>query len=457
MGYIHDWKSNWFNEKNFSDYLHEDTLIRRHIIGRLSHAGLSNITIRKNATEVEINIHTARPGIVIGKSGSEVDQLRRDLHRITGKQVKVNILEIKRPELDANLVAQSIAEQLQNRVAFRRAMKRALTSAMRSGAKGVKVQVSGRLGGAEMARTEGYSDGRVPLHTLRADIDYGFHEARTTFGRIGVKCWINKGEIMPEGYSGTDLTIMDEPAPQAPDRGGRDGRDGRGGRGGPGGRGGGQGGRGGGPGGRGGGQGGRGGGPGGRGGGQGGRGGGPGGRGGGQGGRGGGPGGRGGGPGGRGRVARRPGRPGRPAQRRRWPLMLSPKRVKFRKQHRGRRAGLSRGQVKVQFGEYGLKSLDAGWLTNRQIEAARIAMTRKIKRGGKVWINVYPDKPFTQKPAETRMGSGKGNPEGWVAVVKPGRVMFELAGVPEPLAREAMRLAGHKLPVRTKFVAREEG
>ena len=132
--------------------------------------------------------------------------------------------------------------------------------------------------------------------------------------------------------------------------------------------------------------------------------------------------------------------------------MLSPKRVKHRKQHRGRRAGLSRGQTRVQFGEYGIKTLEAGWLTNRQIEAARIAMTRKIKRGGKVWINVYPDKPVTKKPAETRMGSGKGSPEGWVAVVKPGRVMFELAGVPEPLAREAMRLAGHKLPVKTKFV-----
>jgi small subunit ribosomal protein S3 len=301
VGYIHDWKSNWFNERHFADYLHEDTLIRGHIVGRLSHAGLSDITIRKNATEVEINIHTARPGIVIGKSGSEVDALRRDLHRITNKQVKVNILEIKRPELDARLVAQSIAEQLQNRVAFRRAMKRALTSAMRSGAKGVKVQVSGRLGGAEMARTESYSDGRVPLHTLRADIDYGFHEARTTFGRIGVKCWINKGEIMPAGYTGADLTIMDEPAPQAPDRGGRDGRGGRGdGRGGRGG--GGQGGRGG-SGGSGGGPGGRGGGPGGQGGrgggGRGGSGGGPGGRGGfgggGGGGRGGSPGGAGGG------------------------------------------------------------------------------------------------------------------------------------------------------------------
>ena len=215
VGYIHDWKSNWFTERDFSDYLFEDVAIRSHIINKLSHAGLSNITIRKDANEVEVNIHTARPGIVIGKSGSEVDALRKDLHRMTRKQIKVNILEIKRPELDANLVAQSIAEQLRNRVAFRRAMKRALTSAMRSGAKGCKVQVSGRLGGAEMARTESYSDGRVPLHTMRADIDYGFYEAVTTFGRIGVKCWINKGEIMPEGYSGADLTEMEAPQQSA--------------------------------------------------------------------------------------------------------------------------------------------------------------------------------------------------------------------------------------------------
>jgi small subunit ribosomal protein S3 len=281
VGYIHDWKSNWFNERHFSDFLIEDVRIRDHITGKLAHAGLSDITIRKDAAEVEVNIHTARPGIVIGKSGSEVDALRRDLHRLTGKAIKVNILEIKRPELDAKLVAQSIAEQLVNRVAFRRAMKRALTSAMRSGAKGCKIQVSGRLGGAEMARTEMYNDGRVPLHTLRADIDYGFYEARTTFGRIGVKCWINKGEIMPAGYTGADLTSLEEPGPggrdDRDDRGrGRDGRDGRGrgrgGRDGGGGRGGGPGGRGGG--GRGGGGGGgrggggRGGGPGGRGGGR---------------------------------------------------------------------------------------------------------------------------------------------------------------------------------------------
>jgi small subunit ribosomal protein S3 len=246
VGYIHDWQSNWFNERHFAEFLAEDVKIRAHIIKKLAHAGLSDITIKKDSNEVEINIRTARPGIVIGKSGSEVDALRKDLHRITGKQIKVNILEIKRPELDAKLVAQSIAEQLQNRVAFRRAMKRALTSAMRSGAKGVKVQVSGRLGGAEMARTEAYSDGRVPLHTMRADIDYGFYEARTTFGRIGVKCWINKGEIMPEGYAGSDLTDMSAPAPAGGggdrsdrgDRGERGGRNGRGRGGGPGGPGG---------------------------------------------------------------------------------------------------------------------------------------------------------------------------------------------------------------------------
>jgi small subunit ribosomal protein S3 len=248
VGYIHDWKSTWFNEREFSDYLLEDIAIRDHIEGKLAHAGLSDITIKKDSNEVEVNINTARPGIVIGKSGTEVDALRRELHRMTQKSVKVNILEIKRPELDAKLVAQSIAEQLQNRVAFRRAMKRSLTSAIRSGAKGVRVQVSGRLGGSEMARTESYSDGRVPLHTLRADIDFGFYEARTTFGRIGVKVWINKGEIMPSGFA-QDLTQIEAPQQMTPGGGTRGGgRDGGGSRGGGGGsRGGGGGNRGGGP------------------------------------------------------------------------------------------------------------------------------------------------------------------------------------------------------------------
>ena len=209
VGYIHDWKSNWFNEKHFADYLAEDVAIRDHIVGRLAHAGLSDITIRKDANEVEINIHTARPGIVIGKSGSEVDALRRDLHRLTQKQVKVNILEIKRPELDAKLVAQSIAEQLVNRVAFRRAMKRAVQSALRLGAEGIRITCAGRLGGAEIARTEWYREGRVPLHTLRANVDYAEAEAHTAYGVCGVKVWIFKGEILGHDPLAQDRLMME--------------------------------------------------------------------------------------------------------------------------------------------------------------------------------------------------------------------------------------------------------
>ena len=203
VGVIHDWKSNWYTgTKEFSAFLLEDIKIREHIYGKLEHAGLSDILIRKDAQRITIDIYTARPGIVIGKSGVEVDALRKEIHGMTNKAVHININEIKRPELDAKLVAQSIAEQLQNRVSFRRAMKRSLASAIRSGAQGVKVQCGGRLAGTEMSRSESYSEGRVPLHTIRADIDYGFAEAKTTFGRIGVKVWINKGEIMPEGYEG---------------------------------------------------------------------------------------------------------------------------------------------------------------------------------------------------------------------------------------------------------------
>ena len=201
VGVIHDWKSNWYTgTKEFSAFLLEDIKIREHIYGKLEHAGLSDILIRKDAQRITIDIYTARPGIVIGKSGVEVDALRKEIHGMTNKAVHININEIKRPELDAKLVAQSIAEQLQNRVSFRRAMKRSLASAIRSGAQGVKVQCGGRLAGTEMSRSESYSEGRVPLHTIRADIDYGFAEAKTTYGRIGVKVWINKGEIMPEGY-----------------------------------------------------------------------------------------------------------------------------------------------------------------------------------------------------------------------------------------------------------------
>jgi small subunit ribosomal protein S3 len=202
VGIIHEWKSAWFSERDFGAYLAEDIRIREHILGKLSHAGLSDIYIRKDNQRITIDIYTARPGIVIGKSGSEVDALRRDVHAMTSKAVQININEIKRPELDAKLVAQAVGEQLQNRVSFRRAMKRSLASAIRSGAQGAKIQCGGRLGGSEMSRSEQYSEGRVPLHTLRADIDYGFYQAKTTFGVIGVKVWINKGEIMPEGYEG---------------------------------------------------------------------------------------------------------------------------------------------------------------------------------------------------------------------------------------------------------------
>ena len=201
VGVIHDWKSNWWTGKpEFAAYLLEDVRIREHILGKLSHAGLSDILIRKDKQRITVDIYTARPGIVIGKSGVEVDALRKELHAITKKNVHININEIKRPELDAKLVAQSIAEQLENRVSFRRAMKRSLASAMRSGAQGIKITAGGRLGGGEMSRREMYSEGRVPLHTIRADIDYGQAEAKTTFGIIGVKVWVNKGEIMPEGY-----------------------------------------------------------------------------------------------------------------------------------------------------------------------------------------------------------------------------------------------------------------
>src|SRR5665647_2934469 len=215
-GVIHDWKSNWYTgKKEFAQYLLEDVRIREHIYKKLAHAGLSDILIRKDKQRITVDIYTARPGIVIGKSGVEVDALRRELHALTQKNVHININEIKRPELDAKLVAQSIAEQLSNRVAFRRAMKRALASAIRSGAAGVKIQCSGRLGGGEMSRRETYNEGRVPLHTIRADIDYGFVEARTASGRIGVKVWINKGEIMPEGFesiSGGEQRLGDQDA-----------------------------------------------------------------------------------------------------------------------------------------------------------------------------------------------------------------------------------------------------
>ena len=260
----------------------------------------------------------------------------------TNKEIYLNIEEVIHPELDAQLVSENVALQLQKRVAFRRAMKKAVTSALRLGADGIRIACAGRLGGGEIARREWYRDGRVPLHTIRADIDYGQATAHTTYGTIGVKVWIFKGEVLrPAAAGGLEAHAM-----------------------------------------------------------------------------------------------------------------LMPKRVKYRKAQRGRMRGLAQRGSTLAFGEYGLKALEPGWVTNRQIEAARVALTRSLKRGGKVWIRVFPDKPVTKKPAETRMGKGKGNPEEWVAVVKPGRILYEMEGVTEDIARESFRTAAQKIGIATQFITR---
>jgi small subunit ribosomal protein S3 len=197
LGITTDWKSRWYADKQYAEYVKEDVSIRKMLSKGMERAGISKVEIERTRDRVRVDIHTARPGIVIGRRGAEADRIRGELEKLTGKQVQLNILEVKNPESDAQLVAQGVAEQLSNRVAFRRAMRKAIQSAMRSPqVKGVRVQCSGRLGGAEMSRSEFYREGRVPLHTLRADIDYGFFESRTTFGRIGVKVWIYKGEVI---------------------------------------------------------------------------------------------------------------------------------------------------------------------------------------------------------------------------------------------------------------------
>ncbi|AEG58601.1 30S ribosomal protein S3 [Desulforamulus ruminis] len=199
IGIIKDWDGKWFADKrNYSNLLIEDVKIREFIKKKLYQAGIAKIQIERAANRVKISIHTAKPGIVIGRGGAEVENLRKQLEKMTAKQVNVNIVEIKTPEVDAQLVAENIASQLEKRIAFRRAMKQTVQRSLRLGAKGIKIACSGRLGGAEIARTEWYSEGKVPLHTLRADIDYGFAEANTTYGKIGVKVWIYKGEVLPE-------------------------------------------------------------------------------------------------------------------------------------------------------------------------------------------------------------------------------------------------------------------
>ncbi|MFF2444582.1 30S ribosomal protein S3 [Priestia megaterium] len=197
VGIIRDWESRWFAGKDYADLLHEDLKVREYIAKRLNDAAVSKVEIERAANRLNVTIHTAKPGMVIGKGGTEVESLRKALNQLTGKRVHINILEIKRADLDAKLVAENIARQLENRVSFRRAQKQAIQRSMRAGAQGIKTMVSGRLGGADIARSEYYSEGTVPLHTLRADIDYAHAEADTTYGKLGVKVWIYRGEVLP--------------------------------------------------------------------------------------------------------------------------------------------------------------------------------------------------------------------------------------------------------------------
>ena len=288
LGIIRGWDSSWYGGKRFEAKLVEDDKIRKYLNARLAKAYVSKVLIERTLKMVTINIFTARPGLIIGKAGQEVDKLKEELKKLTGKEIQISISEIKRPELDAVLVASSIARQLEGRVSYRKAIKTAIASAMRMSAEGIKVQISGRLGGAEMARTEHFKEGRTPLHTLRADIDYALSEAHTTYGRLGIK------------------------------------------------------------------------------------------------------------------------------------------------------------------------AMETAFITARQLEAARQAVTRYMKREGQIWIRVFPDKPITKKPNEVRMGKGKGSPEYFVARVCPGRILFEADGVPMDVAKEALRLASQKLPIAVKFVVRRD-
>ena len=228
LGITTDWKSRWYADKQYAEYVAEDVKIRKLLSTGMERAGISRVEIERTRDRVRVDIHTARPGIVIGRRGAEADRIRGELEKLTGKQVQLNILEVKNPELDSQLVAQGVAEQLSARVSFRRAMRKSMQSSLRAGAKGIRVQCSGRLGGAEMSRSEFYREGRVPLHTLRANIDYGFYEARTTFGRIGVKVWIYKGDQTAKEFAREQAAAPSRPqraprrdAPERPARGGR--------------------------------------------------------------------------------------------------------------------------------------------------------------------------------------------------------------------------------------------
>ncbi len=228
LGIIRGWESNWFGGKNFADKVVEDEQIRTYLNARVQKGGIARIVIERTLKRITITVHTSRPGIIIGKGGQEVDRIREELKKLTAKDVQINIIEIRKPELDANIVAESVAKQLEARINFRRAVKMALQSTMRAGAEGVKIRVAGRLNGAEMARTEEFKEGRIPLHTFRADIDYALHEAQTVYGKIGVKVWICKGEVLGKRDLSPNVGVATKSKGRSDRGGGRGGR--RGGR-----------------------------------------------------------------------------------------------------------------------------------------------------------------------------------------------------------------------------------
>ena len=377
LGVNRTWDSRWYSSKDeYGKLLHEDMKIREVLMKGLKQAAISKIIIERPHKKCRVNIHSARPGVVIGKKGADIDKLRKQVAKLTDSEVAINIVEVRKPEVDATLVADSIAQQLERRVAFRRAMKRAVQSAMRLGAEGIRINCSGRLGGAEIARLERYREGRVPLHTLRADVDYGVATAHTAYGTCGIKVWIFKGEILEH-----DPMAQDKRQAEA--------------------------------------------------------------------------------------DIRRPivRAASRATARRATAIATPPDSLRVR-HHDAAQAnqvpqglqrphhGISKGGFELNFGEFGLKAMEPERVTARQIEAARRALTRHMKRAGRVWIRVFPDVPVSKKPIEVRMGKGKGAPELWVARVAPGRIMFEIDGVPEEIAREAFTLAAAKLPIKTRFVQR---
>ena len=356
------WDSRWFAEgADYGRLLIEDLRIRKYIMDTLPQAAISKVVIERPAKLCRISVYAARPGVIIGKKGADIEKLRKKLGEMTASDVSLNIVEIRKPEIDSKLVAQGVADQLERRIAFRRAMKRAVQSALRLGAEGIRITCGGRLGGAEIARTEWYREGRVPLHTLRANVDYAEAEAHTAYGVCGVKVWIFKGEILGHDPMAQDRLMM-----EAQTSGVRPARD----------------------------------------------------------------------------------------DRKELDDMLQPKKTKFRKAFKGRIHGDAKGGTTLNFGSYGLKAMEPERITARQIEAARRAITRHIKRQGRLWIRIFPDVPVIGKPAEVRMGKGKGAPEYWAARVKPGRILFELDGVEGPLAAEAFSRAAMKLPIKVKVVAR---